>query len=158
MATESESQIKTQFWERLSDSPFVMLELDGNPHGVAPMTAQLDKNAHSAIWFFTARNSAFAGMGPAFATFSAKDHKLFARFSGRLVEEKSRAVLDKLWSNPVEAWFPEGKDSPNVLLMRMELGQASIWNAKLGAVALTKLMLGVDVREDAKGHHAQTNL
>jgi general stress protein 26 len=157
-ATKTESEMKELFWEQLSASPFVMLELDGAPQSAAPMTAQLDKEAHGVIWFFTTRDGAFGRMGPATATFAAKGHKLFARFSGRLVEEKSSERLDKLWSNPVAAWFPEGKTSPSVLLMRMELGNASIWSAEMEGLALPKMLLGLNVRNEMKGHHAHTRL
>jgi general stress protein 26 len=158
MTATTESEIKEQFWRSMDASPFVMLELDNAPHSAAPMTAMLDKDAHGVLWFFTSRDGALARMGPATATFAAKDHKMFARFSGRLAEEKSRAVLEKHWSNAVAAWFPEGKNSPQVLLMRMDLGDASIWSAKMGALAVTKMLLGISVREEAKGHHTHTSL
>lgn len=155
---KTESQMKDEFWAHLSASPFLMLELDNAPHSATPMTAQLDPAAHHEIWFFTSRDGALARMGPASATFVAKDHKLFARFSGRLTEEKSRSILDSLWTNAVAAWFPGGKDSPQLLLMRMELGEASIWSGTMGALAVTKMLLGLDVRADVKGQHANTSL
>jgi len=162
MAYKAESEMKEELWDQVSKSPFVMLELDNVPHSAIPMTAQLDKAAdvdHSArhsIWFFSSRDNALARMGPATATFAAKDHKLFARLSGSLCEEQRREIFDALWSNPVAAWFPEGKDSPTVLLMRMDLREASIWSAKMGAFTLTKMLLGISVVEDMKGHHART--
>lgn len=149
--------LKTAFWQALSDSPFVMLELDGHPEGVAPMTAQLDPDADSAIWFFTSRNGHFAPMGEANATFSSKDHKIFARFVGHLVEETSLAVKKNFWSNAVAAWFPGGEDSPEVLLMRMELGEATIWGGDLGLIDSIKLMLGADVQKEA-GEKLETHL
>ncbi len=152
------SKVKSAFWEELNRSPFVMLELEGAPHTAVPMTAQLDKEAHGAIWFFTASDKGLGRLGPATATYSAKDHKLFARFAGRLTEEKSRERFEKFWSNAVAAWFPEGKDSPTVLLMRMDLGAASIWDAKLGPLTLTQMLLGIDVRDKVQGHHAETTL
>jgi general stress protein 26 len=158
MTATTESEIKEQFWKSMSASPFVMLELDNVPHSAAPMTAQLDKDAHSAIWFFTARDNALAHMGPATATFAAKDHTLFARFSGQLIEEQSRSVLEKHWSNAVAAWFPDGKNSPQVLLMRMELADASIWSARMGVLVVSKMLLGMNVREEAKVHHTHTAL
>ena len=158
MTATTESEIKEQFWKSMSASPFVMLELDNAPHSAAPMTAQLDKDASSAIWFFTARDSALARMGPATATFAAKDHTLFARFSGQLTEEQSRSVLEKHWSNAVAAWFPEGRNSPQVLLMRMELADASIWSARMGVLTVSKMLLGMNVREEAKVHHTHTSL
>jgi general stress protein 26 len=158
MTATAESEMRHEFWTQMSASPFVMLELDNAPHSAAPMTAQLDKDAHSTIWFFTSRAGAFGRMGAATATFVAKDHTLFARFAGRLTEEKRRDILDKFWTDPVAAWFPEGKNSPQVLLLRMELGEASIWDAKMGVLAVTKMLLGIDVRDEMKGHHANTSL
>jgi general stress protein 26 len=94
-------------------------------------------------------------MGPATATFVAKDHKLFARFTGHLHEERNRDTFERLWTNPVAAWFPHGKDSPDVLLMRMDLEQVSIWNAEVGALTLTRMLLGLNVRDQMQGQHAQ---
>ncbi|HEY4338946.1 MAG TPA: pyridoxamine 5'-phosphate oxidase family protein [Steroidobacteraceae bacterium] len=158
MSATAEAELKHEFWTHMSASPFVMLELDNAPHSAAPMTAQLDEHAHSAIWFFTSRDSAFARMGSATATFVAKNHALFARFAGHLVEETSRALLDKFWTDAITAWFPQGKNSPQVLLLRMELGEASIWDAKMDVLSVTKMLLGIDVRDEMKGHHANTSL
>lgn len=151
------AQLKHAFWEKLTHSPFVMLELDADPESAAPMTAQLDKHADSAIWFFTTRSGRFAPGGAATANFSAKGHHLFARFSGTLTEETDRAVFDKHWSKPVEAWYPEGKDSPDILFLRMDLGSASIWLSELGVTGTIKMLLGMDVRDDA-GRQVETAL
>ena len=64
-------------------------------------------------------------MGPATETYQSKIHDIFCRFSGVLSEETSRARLDKQWSNFVEAWFPRGKDDPNLLMMRVDLGDGN---------------------------------
>ena len=156
--TENPKDLKNKFWTHLADSPFVMLELDGDRDGAAPMTAQLDKDAHHAIWFFTSRTGGYAKMGPATANFSAKGHDMFARFSGNLVEETSRERLDKQWSQMIEAWFPGGKDDPNLLMLRMELGEAKIWDSDLGLIGTAKMLLGMDAREEARGNQAETVL
>lgn len=150
--------LKTKFWTALSSSPFVFLQLDSDPHTAVPMTAQLDKQADSAIWFFTGRDHTFAQGGPATATFAGKGHEMFARFSGVLVEETSRARLDKQWSTMIEAWFPGGKDDPNLLMLRMDLGQAEIWNSDLGFFDNAKMLLGFDTRKDAHDEHTETAL
>lgn len=151
-------KMKKDFWKAMSHSPFVMLQLDADADSAAPMTAQLDKDADSAIWFFTYRDNRFAAAGPATATFADKGHDLFARFHGVLTEETSRERLDKQWSKQVEAWFPEGKDDPRLLMLRMDLGDASIWSAELGALATAKMLLGVDVTKDVKGNKLETSL
>ena len=157
-ATESTEDLKDKFWQHLSASPFVMLELDDDRAGAAPMTAQLDKDARHAIWFFTSRTGGYAKMGPATANFSAKGHDLFARFDGTLVEETSRERLDKQWSHMIEAWFPGGKDDPNLLMLRMELGDAKIWDSELGLIGTAKMLLGMDARKEAKGNEVETAL
>ena len=149
-------ELKEKFWKTLSDSPFVMLELDGEPDTAAPMTAQLDKDANHAIWFFTSKDNRFAAGGPATATYSGKGHELHARFAGVLTEETDAARKDAMWNNFVEAWFPEGKAS--ALMLRMDLGDASIWSGELGVFNTAKMMLGMNVRDDIKGGYAEVAL
>ncbi|KLE35649.1 pyridoxamine 5'-phosphate oxidase family protein [Aurantiacibacter luteus] len=149
--------LKHTFWKTLADSPFLFLQLDSAPHDAVPMTAQLDKDANSAIWFFTTRDHTLAAGGPATATFSGKGHDMFSRFTGVLSEETSRERFEKMWSKPVEAWFPGGKDDPKILLLRMDLGQAEIWG-DLGMIDTAKMLLGFDVRDEAAKEHTETAL
>jgi general stress protein 26 len=153
------AELKQTFWRALADSPFLFLQLDADPHTAVPMTAQLDSTANSEIWFFLARDHVFAGGGPATATFAGRGHDLFARFSGTLTPELSRERLEKQWSPAVEAWFPGGKDDPQLLMLRMDLtGEAEIWNADLGFFDTTRMLMGFDVREDAEREHTETTL
>ncbi|HYD25533.1 MAG TPA: pyridoxamine 5'-phosphate oxidase family protein [Croceibacterium sp.] len=150
--------LKLKFWTALAESPFVFVQLDAAPHAAVPMTAQLDAHAHGAIWFFTGRAGPLAAGGPATATFAGKNHDLFARFTGTLSEEASRARLEQEWSPAIEAWFPGGRDDPDLLMLRMDLGQAEIWNADLGFVDTARMLLGFDMREDAADDHIETAL
>ena len=152
----SPDELKDKFWKTLSDSPFVMLQLDAEPDTAAPMTAQLDKDAQHAIWFFTSKDNRFAAAGPATATYSGKGHELHARFAGVLTEETDAARKDAMWNNFVAAWFPEGQDS--ALMLRMDLGDASIWSAEMGVFNTAKMMLGMNVRDDMKGGYADVAL
>lgn len=152
------ADLKQKFWHEMGESAYVMLQRDADPDSASPMMVQLDKDAHGAIWFFAHRSGRYAPGGPATATFASKGHTLFARFHGVLSQETSRERIDKQWSNWVEAWFPGGKDDPDLIMLRMDLGDASIWNADLGMVAMAKMALGMDTREDAKGQRTQTSL
>lgn len=154
----STHDLKQKFWKSLADSPFIFLELEADPKTAVPMTAQLDKDANGTIWFFTTKDHTFARGGPATATFAGKDHDMFARFSGTLREETSKERLEKHWSKVVEAWYPGGKDDPNLLMLRMDLGEAEIWNSDLGFVDNAKMLFGFDVREDAREEHTETAL
>ncbi|KRA83238.1 pyridoxamine 5'-phosphate oxidase family protein [Altererythrobacter sp. Root672] len=150
--------LKHKFWTTLADSPFVFLQVGDDPQTAVPMMAQLDSEAHSTIWFFTSRRGPFAQGGKATATFTGKGHDLFARFSGTLIEETDAARFDLEWSPAVQAWFPGGKDDPNLLMLRMEIEDAEIWNLDYGLINTAKMMLGYDIRETAAGQHVQTKL
>ncbi|MDN3645553.1 pyridoxamine 5'-phosphate oxidase family protein [Pontixanthobacter aestiaquae] len=152
------AELKSKFWESLADSPFVFLQLDNDPDTAVPMTAQLDKDADSSIWFFTTKDSDLAKKGPTTATFASKDHDIFARFEGVLTEETSRERLNKHWSNFVEAWFPGGKDDPNMVMLRMDLGLADIWSGDQSMLTTAKMALGMDVRDDMKDKKVETAL
>lgn len=151
-------ELKQKFWRAFADSPFVFVSLQSTANDALVMTAQLDKDADSAIWFFTSRDGHLAEMGPATCTFAGKGHDLFARFEGVLSEETSRERIDQHWSTFVEAWFPGGKDDPNLLMLRMDLGDAEIWDSDLGLFTTAKMALGMNVREETAGHHAETAL
>lgn len=156
--TADPHKLKQKFWKTLDESPHLFLQLDADPHSAVPMSAQLDKHAHSAIWFFTRRDHLLAAGGPATATFAGKHHDMFARFSGVLVPETDRAVLDKHWSSIIDAWYPGGKDDPDLVMLRMDLGQAEIWNSDFGFLENTKMLMGFDMREEARDEHLETAL
>ncbi len=153
------AEMRHTFWKAMKESPFVMLQLDADPDSAAPMTAQLDPDANHEIWFFVSRSGHLAPMGPATATFTSKGHDTFARFHGLLSEETSRERKDKEWSKLAEAWFPGGKDDPDLLMLHMKLGDATIWSkAELGMLGAAKMALGMDVRKEAVDSHVQTHL
>ena len=149
-------ELKKKFWKALADSPFLFLELEGQSQTSVPMTAQLDKDANSAIWFFTHIKSPFAKLGRATASFAGKDHDVFARFDGSLTVESSQERYDHFWNNFVEAWYDEGKDDPDILFLRMDLGDAEIWSGELGLLNTAKMALGMNVHDEAEERHAES--
>ena len=148
--------LKKKFWLAMSDSPFIFLELDDHSHTAVPMTAQLDKDANSSIWFFTQKNSTFAKLGKVTATFAGKDHDMFARFNGKLAIETDQDRFDQFWNNFVEAWYDGGKDDPDILFLRMDLGEAEIWGGDLGLLNTAKMALGMTVHDEAEKRHVES--
>lgn len=153
-----EAEIKDRFWKELSESPFLMVGLENAHHHSLPMTAQLDKNANSAFWFYTSRDNRLASGGPAMAQFAGKDHHLFACIAGTLTEETDVAVIDAHWSNEVAAWYEGGRSDPNLLMLRFDLGDAEIWLADMSLKGVFKMLVGGDVRSEMKGKHVEVSL
>lgn len=148
-------ELKKKFWRALADSPFLFLQRAGESGTAVPMSPQLDKDADSAIWFFTHTKSAFAALGPVTATFQGKDHDMFARFEGTLRRETSQERFDRFWNNFVEAWYDGGKDDPDLLFVRMDLGEAEIWDGDVGLLNTAKMALGMDVHGEAEERHVK---
>ena len=146
-------ELKTTFWKALADSPYLFLQVDGDTASAVPMNPQLDKDADSAIWFFTHKDSDFAQLGNATATFQGKGHEVYARFHGTLVKEDSRERFEQFWDNFVEAWYEGGKDDPNILFLRMDLGDAEIWDSDLGVMTTAKMAMGKTVIEEQEKQH-----
>lgn len=153
-----QTEIRERFWKELSDSPFVMIGLTGHAGHSIPMTAQVDPDANHCFWFYTSKGNRLATGGEAMAQFAAKGHDLFACIGGTLAVENDPAVIDRYWSNQVEAWYDGGRNDPDLLMLRFDLGSAEIWQADLSITGVFKMMFGGNVRDEMKGKHAEVAL
>jgi len=167
-----EVRLKKAFWTSLDDSPFVMLGLEGvDDSQTRPMTAQIDhedrdKDEGGPIYFFASKTD---GVGAdvndghrAVATYSAKGHKLFAHIHGSLKPTADREVLERLWNPIIASWYKDGKDDPDLMLLRFDTESAEIWEADAASTlkaAALKALFDIDPgKEHSKEHKAQVAL
>lgn len=162
MADEKrEQELKELFWKELASSPFVMIGLQGvQDSRTRPWTAQIDpadgddKEDGGTIYFFGAKSEALVkGLSEtnrAVATYASKGHDLFAHVHGTLHAINDRALVDKLWNPFVASWYKEGKEDPDLQLVRFDTERADIWKSEAGAtlVAAALRMLGRDPGKD----------
>jgi len=146
--------IREEFWHAFEDSPYIMMKLEGASGHAEPMTAQLDREAHHEIWFFTRRDNRIAAGGKAMGQFVSKGHDVFACVDGTLVEETRRELWDKHWSNFAESWFPDGKDDPNVIMLRLDIAEAEVWVSDPSIKGKFKMLTGKEVKPSEVGKHA----
>ncbi len=146
--------IRDEFWHAFEASPFIMMKLDASHEHAEPMTAQLDRDAHHAIWFYAGRDNRIAAGGAAMGQFVSKGHDVFACLAGTIVTEDDRDVFEKHWSNQVEAWFPGGKTDPNLVMLRLNIAEAEIWTADLSVKGKFKLLTGQTIQPGEAGEHA----
>ena len=164
---ETEARLSEKFWEELADSPFVMLGLQGvDDDFTRPMTAQVDrpdgkgKSDPGQIYFFASRSEdLFRGLQRsrrAIATYSGKGHKFFASIHGNLQPSDDRAVIDRLWNPFVASWYKDGKDDPDLALLRFDATTADVWEAATGATlkaAALKMLFDVDPGKEHQDEH-----
>lgn len=147
------AQLKNDLWKKMADSPFVMLGLQDGEHSI-PLTAQLDKDQVDTLFFFVGKDNRVAKGGPAMAQFVAKGHDYFACLAGTARVDNDFAMIDKLWNKQVEAWFPGGKDDPNLALLRFDIDSAELWETDMSLTGKLKMLFGGKVRSDEAGSHA----
>lgn len=168
-----ETKLRRKFWSALDDSPFVMLGLKGvEDDRTRPMTAQIDvpqggdKEDGGQIYFFGSKTDgvgeAISRSNRAVATFAAKDHGVFAHIHGTLAPSNDRSVIERLWNPFIASWYKDGKDDPDLQLMRFDTEKADVWEAAKGATlkaAAMKALFDIDPGKDhSKDHQATVQL
>jgi general stress protein 26 len=125
-----------------------------------PMTPQ-DVTDDGDVWFFIDRSSEqAANIGTQKrVNLSFSDGSTWLSVAGHGSVRDDRAKIDELWNGMVEAWFPDGKDSPNVALLLVESDSAEYWDTPGGRVAsvlaFARTKLGV---EPPRGDNATVDL
>jgi len=105
-------------------------------HGIKlksrPMqTSKIDEDGN--FWFFTDRDSDIikelkTGFQVNLAYACPKDND-YLSVAGAAVMIEEQSKIDELWSPILKAWFPEGKNSGNLVLIRVSPVSAAYWDA-----------------------------
>jgi general stress protein 26 len=148
------AELKQDLWKRMSSSPFIMIGLAGGQQHSEPLTAQLDKDQVDTLWFFIGRDNRLGGGGPAMAQYVSKGHDFFACLSGSVRIDNDPAMIDKLWSAQVEAWFPGGKADPNLALLRFDIDDVEMWETDMSLSGKLKMIFGGTIEPGEEGSHA----
>ena len=119
-----------QFWSRLDDINSGMLGVTQDSR-LVPMSHYTDRKV-GVLWFITARDTDLArsvASGPQDAMHVVSDggQGLYARIHGTLSLSDNRAKLDELWNAVASSWFEDGKQGPDVQLLRLDLTEAEVW-------------------------------
>ncbi|WP_333571254.1 pyridoxamine 5'-phosphate oxidase family protein [Sphingomonas sp.] len=147
-------ELKKHFWSKLADSPYMMVGLQDGQHS-EPLTAQLDEDQVDTIFFFIGKDNRMAKGGPAMLQFVSKGHDFFACLAGAARIDNDFAMIDKLWNSQVEAWFPGGKQDPNLALLRVDIDDAELWETDMSITGKVKMLFGGKIKSDETGSHAK---
>ena len=148
MADEQEMTDQQQLWERIERARPTMMTTIGADGAIRsrPMWTQGDA-FDGSLWFFASRQSALADelvRDPRVALgYAAPDKDLYVSVSGRAELVLDPAKADEMWSVFAEAWFPDGVDDPNLVLVRVDVEQARYWeDDKPKVLQFAEILLG----------------
>ena len=148
------AELRQNLWKKMEAGPFVMIGLEGAGHS-EPLTVQLDKDQVDRLYFFIGKDNRMARGGRAMAQFVSKGQDFFACIAGTAQVDNDKAMIDKLWSNQAEAWFPGGKNDPNLALLRFDIDDAELWEADMSLAGKVKMLFGGKVNPNEEGSHAR---
>lgn len=98
-----------------------------------PMQTQ-QTNANGELWFFTGYSSGKSheikdNDTHVNLSYSKPSDQLYVSVSGRASLSRDKQKIDELWTPAMKAWFPEGKDDPNIGLIKVTIEKAEYWDA-----------------------------
>ena len=128
-------QVEKRLWDEIDKKGVGMLGLVGANDHFQPMTAFVERGTGS-LWFFTRRDTDLAreiGQGGQ-AMFVYQRDDIQACIGGRLSLEHDRARMERYWNAVVAAWYPDGKDDPQLTLLRLDADDAQVWITEAGPV------------------------
>jgi general stress protein 26 len=97
-----------------------------------PMQTQ-EQEFDGTLWFFTPASSHKV-------TEVDREHQVnlsyadpadnrYVSVSGTATLVRDRSKIDQLWTPVLKAWFPQGKDDPDVALLKVDVTKAEYWDA-----------------------------
>ena len=108
---------------------------DGTLHS-RPMATQKSEFA-GELWFLTREDSGkvFDIHHDANVSLTYADGKnTFVALSGRARVSRDQAKINELWNPMYTAWFPQGKEDPEIRVVRVTVDAAEYWDAPSNAV------------------------
>lgn len=101
-----------------------------------PMTPQ-EVTEDGDVWFFIDTSSSHAGYIRAEkrVNLAFSDGSTWLSVAGHGEIRQDREKIEELWNPVVEAWFPDGKDSPDVGLLLVGSDSAEYWDTPGGRVS-----------------------
>ena len=98
-----------------------------------PMSSNGDVDDDGDIWFFTNASShkvtEIEKLPKVNVSFADPDDQRYISVSGTAQLVRDRAKIDELWKPEFKMWFPEGKDDPEIALLRVNLEKAEYWDS-----------------------------
>lgn len=129
----SSPEHKAKVWNMIKPIKVGMLatEVSGRLHA-RPMHLVQDEY-DGTLWFFTSKGSAkvfeIRKDPEVCVTFASEKTETYVSLTGRARITQDRKLIDRYWNPFVGAWFPEGKDDPEVALIEIDVQSGEHWDA-----------------------------
>lgn len=138
-AAPATDESREKVWDMIKDikvAMMVTMDSEGR-HFARPMVAQ-EPDEHHDLWFFSSMNSQkieeIMRNPEVLLSYADIDGNAYVSVSGEAAVVRDRAKIDELWSESLKAWWPKGKDDPNVTLICVTPKSAEYWDGPASMV------------------------
>ncbi|HWF01520.1 MAG TPA: pyridoxamine 5'-phosphate oxidase family protein [Caulobacteraceae bacterium] len=133
---DDKAAVEKKLWSEIEDTRFGMIAaMAPAPDHFQPMTAFPEPESRT-LWFYTRRDADLAVAAEdaveSMFVFTSKDRQLQASIRGRLRASTDALHRDKFWNSVVAAWYPKGKDDPELVMLAFTCEDAQIWLSEGG--------------------------
>jgi general stress protein 26 len=129
-----------------------------------PLSTQKSTFDGRHVWFFTEADSpkvAEIRRHPKVnLAYASKEKNTYVSLAGQASVNRDRALIDQFWNDAMKAFFPKGKDDPNLVLLEVEPRTVEYWDGPgtfLGK-AISFLVARVTKREEVMGENRMLDL
>lgn len=96
-----------------------------------PLSTQDASFDGQRLWFFTEADSPKVGEirrnRKVNVAYASKESNVYVSVAGEARISDDRAKIDALWNDALKAFFPRGKDDPNLVLLEVAVRSAEYW-------------------------------
>lgn len=108
-----------------------------------PMGLQFDEDEHDALWFVTDVDSGKVDEVRANpeVCISVQNGQTYVSVTGDAEVVDDRERMKQIWNTFIDAWYPDGPDSPNVTLLCVTPRYGEYWDGPSKLVAGAKMLI-----------------
>ncbi|HET7409880.1 MAG TPA: pyridoxamine 5'-phosphate oxidase family protein, partial [Paracoccaceae bacterium] len=125
---------RDKFWDMIEDHHACMLVTHG-PGGTLharPMHAIPDREKREILFYTQVADGKaheIASSNEVCLTFVSHKKNDYIAVQGTAELTRDRELIEKHWNIMVKAWFPEGKDDPNIAMIRVKVRAGEYWDS-----------------------------
>jgi general stress protein 26 len=104
-----------------------------------PMATQ-DVPFNGTLWFLTrstsAKVSSLERSHQITLDYADPDHSKYVTLRGTGTLSRDQAKISELWNPMYKAWFPEGENDPEILVLRVDVAEGDYWEANSSKIVM----------------------
>jgi general stress protein 26 len=138
MANVPANDSRKKVWDLIKDIKYAMMVTVGEDGRLfsRPMVAH-KPDKHECLWFFTSADSPkvreIMARPDVLLSYAEPGDNNYVSVSGEAVIVRDQAKINEFWSESLKAWFPKGKDDPNLALICVTPKSAEYWDGPSSA-------------------------